>query len=205
MPGAPNRPPEVAAPPAPPPPEAPEARLLRRFVPSQVALLQESWKGGPPAEVLGPFEKAAAALRSSDFSTATTALDQLSIRFAEPRWPSLAEPFRRLRVPIPAPTPPHWDPDHGLSPEEKDGRRARRTAEDQLALAEASVAWATSHGVPSPDLPGALAAARAALSSPGVAPGFYEAIDRIWRELRGKLPAPRRAGAPVAAAVADES
>jgi hypothetical protein len=206
MPGAPNRPPEAA--PAPPPPAAadpPEARLLRRLVPSHVALLQESWKGGPPAEVLGPFEKAEGAFRAADFATATTALDQLSIRFAEPRWPSLAEPFRRLRVAIPAPTPPHWDPDHGRSAEEKEARKARRTAEEQLALAEASIAWAAGHGLACGDLTAPLEAARAALSEPGVPPPFYEAVDRIWRELRGRLPPPQRAAAAPRVAAAEEA
>jgi hypothetical protein len=206
MPGAPNRPPEIAAAPAPPPTvDPPEAKLLRRLVPSHVALLQETWKGGAPPEVLAPFEKAEVALRASDFAGAGLALDQLSIRFAEPRWPSLAEPYRRLRVPIPAPTPPQWDPDHGVAADEKEARKARRVAEEQLALASACVGWAGTHGVPASDLAGPVESARAALAGPGVPPDFYASIDRIWRELRGRLPAPQRAGKPVAAAAADES
>jgi hypothetical protein len=199
MPGAPNRPPEPAAVPVPPPaPDPPDVRLLRRLVPSHVALLLESWKGGPPPEVLGPFERAEAAFGSADFAGAGTALDQLSIRFAEPRWPTLVEPFRRLRVPTPAPTPPHWDPDHGVPAAEKEARRARRTAEEQLELAAASVAWASAHGLPTADLAGLLASARSALAEPGVPPGFYRAVDPLWRELRTRLPRPQRGGKPAA-------
>jgi len=197
MPGAPNRPPEVAAAPAPPPaPEPPEVKLRRRLVPSHVALLQESWKGGVPAEVATPFDRAVAAYRAGDWPTTTSALDQLAIRFAEPRWPSLAEPFRRLRVPIPAPVPPHWDPDHGLAAAEKEARQARRVAEEQLALAEASVLWASAHGVGADDLAAALSGAREALAAPGVAPAFYGAVDRLWHALGDRLPPVPRAGRP---------
>jgi len=204
MPGAPNRPPEVAAPAASPPTaDPPEVKVLRRLVPSHVALLQETWKGTVPAEILAPFERAEAAFRGADFPAATSALDQLSIRFAEPRWPTLREPFRRLRVPIPAPVPPHWDPDHGLAPAEKEARRTRRTAEDQLALAEASVAWATTHGIQSDDLAGWLASAKEALAAPGVPSGFYAAVDQVWRGLHVRLPPPGRSARPAAPPVSD--
>jgi hypothetical protein len=173
-------------------------------VPSHVALLQESWKGVPPSEVVAPFERAAAALRAGDLAAATTALDQLSIRFAEPRWPSLPEPFRRLRVAIPAPVPPHWDPDHGLAVVEKETRQARRTAEEQLVLADASVTWAAAHGVSVGELGSVVAAARTALENPGVPATFYPAIDRVWSELRERLPPPK-VGARSAAVAADEA
>jgi hypothetical protein len=197
MPGAPNRPPEVAAPAAPavsPVPEAPELKLLRRLVPLHVALLQESWKGGVPPEVATPFEKADAAFRAADLGAAASALDQLSIRIAEPRWPSLAEPFRRLRVPIPAPVPPHWDPDHGVPAPEKEARQARRRAEEQLLLVEACLAWATAHGIHTEGLTAAAASAKAALVDPGVPPAFYSAVDTLWRELNARLPAIPHAG-----------
>ncbi len=207
MPGAPNRPPEGAgAPPPPPVADPPQAKTLRRLVPSHVALLQESWKGAVPPEVLTPFDKALAAFRAGDFAAATTALDQLSIRFAEPRWPTLPDPYRKLRVAIPAPVPPHWDPDHGLAPPEKEARQRRRTADDQLVLAEASVRWASAHGVAAGDLESALAAARTALGADGTPPAFYAAIDALWTELEGKLPAPARGARPaVAAAPAEEA
>jgi len=207
MPGAPNRPPEIAgaAPPAPPAAEPPEVKLLRRLVPSHVALLQESWKGGVPPEVVAPYEKALGAFRSGDLATAATSLDQLSIRFAEPRWPSLAEPFKRLRVPIPAPVPPHWDPDHALEASEKEARRARRVAEEQLLLAEGSVRWAAAHGIDAAALEAPLAAARAALVQPGVPAEFYAAIDGVWRDLEPRLPPPGRAGKAPAIAPADDA
>ncbi|MGA8536079.1 MAG: hypothetical protein WB789_01645, partial [Thermoplasmata archaeon] len=94
-------------------PETPERRALRRLAPSRVALRLDQWKGAPSPDLLTPFEKAEAAYTAGDYTAALQALDQLSIRFAEPRWPTLPEPFRRLRVPIPAPMPPHWDPEHG--------------------------------------------------------------------------------------------
>jgi hypothetical protein len=206
MPGAPNRPPEAAAAPPPPPAaEPPQLKVLRRLVPSHVALLQESWKAGPPPEVLGPYDRADAAFRASDFPTALTALDQLSIRFAEPRWPTLPEPYRRLRVPIPAPMPPQWDPDHGKPAEEKEAHKARRAAEDQLALVEGSVGWAGAHGVAADDLATEVASARAALAGTGVPPEFYAAVDRVWLQLRERLPAPKRGAKAVVVAASDDA
>ncbi len=206
MPGAPNRPPEVAAAPAAPPPPAgdPSAKVLRRLVPSHVALLLDSWKGGAPPEVLAPFEKAEAALLAGDAAGATGALDLLSIRFAEPRWPSLAEPFRRLRVAIPAPMPPQWDPEHALAAPEKELRRARRTADDQLLLAEGCVAWAREHGIDTAGFAPALVVARQALAGEGLPPEFYAALDPVWATLRGRLPRPKAAGRAAVAAAADD-
>jgi hypothetical protein len=197
VPGAPNRPPERAAeaPVAPPIPTPPERLALRRLVPSHVALLLDSWKGGPSPEVTGPFEKAEAAYRGGDFAGAISALDLLAIRFAEPRWPSLPAPFRELRVAIPAPQPPHWNPDHALAPPEREARKARTDAERQLALADGSVAWARGHGISADDLAALLAEARAALGTEGVAPAYYERIDALWTALAGRLPRPKRAGA----------
>lgn len=192
MPGAPNRPPERDADaPAPPPvPEAADRPLRRRLVASHVALLQETWKGAPSPELIAPFERASTALAAGDMAGATTALDQLSIRFAEPRWPTLPVPFRELRVAIPAPMPPHWDPESKLEPAARDAQRARRAAEGQLRLAEASVAWARTKGIPVDDLSPPLAAAQAALAGEGVPAGFYAAIDDVWSTLAGRLPRP---------------
>ncbi len=199
-PGAPNRPPEAAAAPAPPPaPDPPQVRLLRRLVPSHVALLLDLWKGGVPPEVTGPYEKAEAAYHAGDYPTATSALDLLSIRFAEPRWPTLIEPFQKLRVPIIAPVPPHWDPEHALSAPEKEARQGRRLADTQLALAEACVAWASSHGLAADGDAGTVAAAKAALGDGATLAEFYTAVDGLWRALDGRLPPPQRSGTPVAA------
>jgi len=198
VPGAPNRPPERTEEPAsaaPVEPTPPERLALRRLVPSHVSLLLDLWKGGPGPELTGPFEKAEAAYRALDFAGALGALDLLSIRFAEPRWPSLPAPWRELRVPIPAPMPPHWNPDHALAPTEREARQARRTAEQQLALADGAIAWARDHGVAADDLAPMLEAARTALAADGVPPAFYAGIDALWTELRARLPRPTRAPA----------
>jgi hypothetical protein len=209
MPGAPNRPPEAAAAPAPPPtppvPEAPDRPLLRRLVPSHVALLLDSWKGGAPPDVLAPFERAESTLAAGDLAGAAQALDLLSIRFAEPRWPSLPEPFRLLRVQIPAPMPPSWNPENAMAAADRDARRARRAAEGQLTLAEASVAWAGGHGIEAADLAAAVERARAALGTDGVPPPFYVEIDAVWTGLRSRLPRPKAAGRPAALPEAADS
>lgn len=199
MPGAPNRPPEIAAPPPPPVAPEPGRKVLRRLAPSHVALLLDTWKGALAPDLADPFVKAEGAYAAGDFLGAANALDLLSIRFAEPRWPSLPEPFRRLRVAIPAPVPPHWDPDHARSAAEKEAIRARRFAADQLLLAEASIAWADAHGAGAPEDPGRLAAARAALTETEVGPEFYVHLDPIWEGLRARLPRPKVAARPAAA------
>lgn len=208
MPGAPNRPPETA--PAPPPPaavaEPPDRKALRRLAPARVALLLDPWKGAPAADLTTPFDKAEAAFAAADFSAALNALDLLSVRFAEPRWPTLPEPFRRLRVSIPAPMPPHWDPDHALAPAEREAKRARRAADDQLALATGSLAWAGAHGVDLADVSPALDEARTILGTEGAGPGFYERIDRVWDAVRARVPRPKTAaGRPAPAAAAADA
>lgn len=210
MPGAPNRPPESTPAPAaaPPVPETPQQRALRRLAPARVALLLDAWKGAPGADLLTPFDRAEAAFAAGDFANASTALDLLSIRFAEPRWPTLPEPFRGLRVPIPAPVPPHWDPEHGLPAPEKDARRARRVAEEQLALASASAAWMAAHQIDAADLAPRLEEAKAVLATEGVVPAFYERIDTVWDGVRTRVPRPKGpAGkaAPVAEPAAAEA
>ncbi len=211
MPGAPNRPPETTpeAPPPPPVPETAQQKALRRLAPSRVALLLDSWKGAPSPDLTGPFEKAERAFGAGDFPACATSLDLLSVRFAEPRWPTLPEPFRRLRVPIPAPMPPHWDPEHALPAPEKDARRARRAADDQLALATGSLAWAAAHGVATGDLTPRLEEAKTILSTEGVSAGFYERVDAIWSAVRERVPMPRstpvRAASPAAAPPASEA
>jgi hypothetical protein len=199
MPGAPNRPPETtpAPPPAPPVPETPAQRALRRLAPSRVALLLDAWKGAPSAELTTPFDRAEAAFAAGDFPNALSALDLLSVRFAEPRWPTLPEPFRQLRVPIPAPMPPHWDPEHALPVPEKEARRARRAAEEQVALAEASVAWMSAHQIDTADLAPRIAEAKALLGTEGVVPALYERLDVVWDAVRARVPLPKTtAGRP---------
>jgi len=198
MPGAPNRPPEKteATPPTPPVAEPPEKKALRRLVPTRVALLLDQWKGAPSPDLTGPYAKAEAAFASGDYSASLTSLDLLSVRLAEPRWPTLPDPFRLLRVPIPAPVPPHWDPDHKLAAAEKDAKKARKAAEDQLALARGSVAWAAAHGVTTADLAPKLDVAAGHLADPTGLTPFYSEVDAVWTGLYGRLPALKAAVVP---------
>ncbi len=198
MPGAPNRPPDVAeATPSPgPAPESPHDKALRRLAPSRIALRLDLWKGAPPPDLLVPFEKAEATFALGDYAGAANALDLLSVRFAEPRWPTLPEPFRQLRVSIPAPMPPSWDPEHAMDPAERAARRARRAADEQVDLARASVAWAAAARLETGDLAVLLDEAVAVLASDGVSGPFYERIDRIWTALRERVPPPRSAPGP---------
>jgi len=200
MPGRPNKPPDIEPPPPSlaPIPEPPDKKALRRLVPTHVALLLETWKGAPSPDLTGPFGKAETAFASGDFAAALSSLDLLSVRFAEPRWPTLPEPFRLLRVPIPTPVPPHWDPDHALAAAEKDAKKARKSAEDQLALARGCVAWAAGHGVDTTDLAPRLESAAGRLGDPGGLAPFYEEIDSFWTGLRGRLPALKVGKAPAA-------
>ncbi len=200
MPGAPNRPPEGAGAPVAPPAAEPARAVLRRLAPSRIALSLDPWKGAPSTELLDPLDTAARLFGEGDFDGATSALDQLSVRLAEPRWPTLPRPFRDLRVAVPVPQPPSWDPENALGPEEKTARRRRRDAELQRDLARASLAWAKGHGHRVDDLEPDLAHAEGALGAPGVPEEFWPAIDRIWATLTERVPAPRRAaragGAP---------
>jgi len=172
VPGAPNRPPDPAptVPAAPPVPVTPQQAALRRLAPSRVALRLDLWKGAPHPELLAPFDKAEAAFAAGDFPNATSALDLLAVRFAEPRWPTLPAPFKLLRVPIPAPMPPAWNPEHGLPPAERDAR-----------------------GVPLTELAPVLAEARTLLDTEGPGAAFYERIDRAWETVRARVPRPEAA------------
>jgi|HubBroStandDraft_1064217.scaffolds.fasta_scaffold41638_2 hypothetical protein len=204
MPGAPNRPPETApeAPPPSPVAEPPEKKVLRRLAPSRIALLLDQWKGAPNSDLTTPFEKAEAAYAAADYPNALSALDLLSVRFAEPRWTTLPEPFRFLRVPIFAPMPPSWNPDNALAPAEREAKRARQFAEEQLALADASVTWAAAHQLEVADLTPRVAEARTIFGTEGASAGFYERIDVVWEGIRARAPLPKSATvrAPPAAA-----
>lgn len=141
-----------------------------------------------------PFERAEAAFAQNDYPGAESALDQLSVRFAEPRWPTMPLPFRNLRVVIAVPQPPQWDPEFALAPPERDQRRAHREAEKQLALARGSVTWANDHGVPCPELGEFLAHAETAFGSGDLGSTFWEPVDHIWAELYHRVPVPVRVG-----------
>jgi hypothetical protein len=192
MPGAPNRPPATApsAPVAPPGEEAGRA-VLRRLAPSRVALQLDLWKGAPSAELLTPFERADASFAAGDWSGAQGHLDQLAVRFAEPRWPTLPLPFRELRVAIPPPQPPQWDPELALAPADREGRRLRREAERQLALARASLDWMNAHALAADDLRPTLADADRAFAAEGPVEAVWTALDRLWASVNARVPAPR--------------
>jgi hypothetical protein len=193
MPGAPNRPPDTspAPAPAPPVPEDPKLRVVRRLAPARVALSLDVWKGAPNSDILSPLEKAEALYLSGDFANADGELDKLSVRFAEPRWPSLPVPFKELRVAIPAPMPPNWNPEFSLPPEEKEARKRHRFAELQLALAAACVDWMGLKGLPVDDLSPHIPAARAALPPSGVPPEFWAELDPVWNAVRERVPMPK--------------
>ncbi|HEV2166023.1 MAG TPA: hypothetical protein VGS23_03455 [Thermoplasmata archaeon] len=195
MPGAPNSPPKTAAPAAPASDEL-ERKVLRRLAPSRIALKLDLWKGAPARDLLEPFLRAESLYGSGDYRGADSALDQLSVRFAEPRWPTLPEPFRSLRVRIPAPMPPHYDPEFPLPPEEKEARRKRREAEGQLALAKASAAWAESHGAGEAGFGSWLRGAETALSASDLGEAFWGGVDAVWTTIRARVPAPGAPGAP---------
>jgi hypothetical protein len=202
MPGAPNRPPENTPPPPVVPvlPEPPERKALRRLVPSRVTLLLDIWKGAPSPDLMGPYDRAEAAYDARDFATALQALDLLSVRFHEPRWPTLPEPFRLLRVPIPAPQPPSWNPENALSPAERDARRARREADEQLLLVRGALTFAAAHGIDVAEWTPRVEEAAQVLASEGLVAGFYERVDPVWEGLRAHLPRPKGpAGRPPAA------
>ena len=192
MPGAPNRPPEnaPAAPVTPALSEPPEKKALRRLVPSRLTLLLDIWKGAPGTDLTVPYDRAEAAYDAGDYPAALQALDLLSIRFHEPRWPSLPAPFRLLRVAIPAPQPPSWNPENALSAAERDALRARRQADDQVLLARGSVAWAAAHGIEVGDWNARVEEAAQVLAAEGLVPAFYERIDPVWEGLRARLPRP---------------
>jgi hypothetical protein len=209
MPGAPNRPPEPDAPAAPPPPVVgtPSQKVLRRLTPSRIALRLDVWKGGPSPELLKPLDRAEATFLAGDFPNAEGALDQLAVRFAEPRWPTLPKPFRELRQDIPAPQPPGWDPENAYPAAQKEARKAWRQAELQLRLVDASLEWAGTHGSDVADLAPHAADARTRFGSEGASEAFWTHVDAIWSALRERVakpaPAPSRAPAAPAAAEAE--
>ncbi|MFZ0699852.1 MAG: hypothetical protein WAN74_06680 [Thermoplasmata archaeon] len=204
MPGAPNRPPENK--PAPPPASAvaipPQKKVLRRLAPSRVTLSLDIWRGAPSSDLVAPLERAEVAYAAGDWREADSQLDGLAVRLHEPRWPTIPEPFRSLRVAIPFPQPPQWNPELQMTPADREAIHARKTAELQLALARSSVEFARAKNLETSDLDAPIERAAAALAGPGVDPAFYESIDPIWEAVRARVPMPKppaaRAPPPVA-------
>jgi len=200
MPGAPNRPPDIE--PLAPPQDPTARRLVRRLGPMRVALHLDLWKGAPSSELMVLLERAEANFTSGDLVTASNNLDQLAIRFAEPRWPTMPVPFKLLRVEIPAPTPPHWNPEHALPPEEKETKRLARDAEKHRELARGTLEWARTHQLDLTDLVPCIDRAQATLAAEGPSDAFWTDIDGFWQSVRSRVPMPKSAGrsAPAPAA-----
>ncbi len=199
MPGAPNKPPAIDAPPAPEVPLAGDKRqhALRRLAPARLVLRLPIWRGAPHSDLVKPLERVAATLAAGEFPDAEKALDQFSVRLAEPRWPTIPEPWVRLRVPIPAPQPPHWDPDFKLAPSDRETKKNREWARTQLLLAKGALELAPSLHVDLTDVQSTVAEAQAVFDRDGPRAEFWTPIDRLWEavESRVALPAPAAARA----------
>jgi hypothetical protein len=208
MPGAPNRPPSNPPPPPAASPVPPEKKVLRRLAPARVALSLDIWRNAPSTDLVAPLERAEAAYTAGDWREAESQLDALAVRLHEPRWPTIPEPFRSLRVSIPFPQPPQWNPELQLAPAEREALHARKIAELQLALARSSMEFARTKGLDVTDLQAPLERAATTLGASGVEPTFYESIDPVWEAIRVRVPMPKppaRPSAPLAAAAPEEA
>jgi hypothetical protein len=196
MPGAPNKPPESAAAPEPVAAAGDAGRhVLRRLGLAHVILRLECWKGAPNPDLVRPVAQADRLYEAGDFPNAEMALDQFSVRLAEPRWPSIPEPFRRLRVDIVRPEPPAWNPDNALTPAERAAKTTRRFAENQLLWAEATLTEAPRLGAEVTDLPPLVSEAREKLAAEGPDEAFWSPLERFWETVRARVPLPSTAAA----------
>jgi hypothetical protein len=200
MPGAPNKPPDIEAPPAPasPPPGDKQQQAFRRLAPDRLVLRLPIWRGAPNADLLKPLERAVATLAAGEFADAEKALDQFSVRLAEPRWPTIPEPWVRLRVPIPAPQPPHWDPDFKLAPGDREAKKNREWAQTQLRLAKGAIEFAPSLNVDLTDVQSCVAEAQTIFDRDGATPEFWAPLDRLWEAVQSRVSLPSPAAARVA-------
>jgi hypothetical protein len=189
MPGAPNRPPELDS--AAPAADPTSRRLIRRMAPMRIALHLDLWKGAPSQELVVLLERAESNFASGDLVTAQNNVDQLAIRFAEPRWPTMPMPFKRLRVEIPPPTPPQWNPEHALPPEEKELKRLAREAESHCDLARGTIDWGAAHQIDLSDLTPCLDRAKVTLAASGPNEAFWVDIDSFWQSVRSRVPLPK--------------
>jgi hypothetical protein len=192
MPGAPNKPPDVAPPPAPATAAAPDRvhHALRRLAPARVVLRLPLWRGAPHPDLVNPLERAATLLAKEEFVEVEKALDQFAVRLAEPRWPTIPEPWSRLRVEIPVPQPPHWNPDSKLTPAERETKKARQWAETQLRLAQAAIELAPTLGLDPADTRSGVLEAETLLDRDGPSAGFWAPLDRLWETIRDRVPLP---------------
>ncbi|MGC2288230.1 MAG: hypothetical protein WA688_00025 [Thermoplasmata archaeon] len=192
MPGAPNKPPDSEAPPAPtsPLPEDKMQHAIRRLAPDRLVLRLSIWRGAPNVDLIKPLERVAATLAAGEFPDAEKALDQFSVRLAEPRWPTIPEPWIRLRVAIPAPQPPHWNPDFTLTPADRDAKKDREWAHVQLLLAKGAVELAPSLSVDLTDVQSCVAEAQAIFDHEGATAAFWAPLDRLWNAVQNRVPLP---------------
>ena len=192
MPGAPNKPPEIEAPPAPTVPPAGNKlqHALRRLAPDRLVLRLAIWRGAPNVDLVKPLERAATMLAAGEFPDAEKALDQFSVRLAEPRWPTIPEPWVRIRVPIPAPQPPHWDPDFKLAPADREAKRNREWAQTQLLLAKGALDLAPSLPLDLTDVHSCVAEAQAIFDREGATAEFWAPLDRLWDAVQSRVPLP---------------
>jgi len=200
MPGAPNKPPPIEAPPAAMSPPAGDKRqhVLRRLAPARLVLRLSIWRGGPNVDLVKPLERVAATLAAGEFPDAEKALDQFSVRLAEPRWPTIPEPWIRLRTAIPAPQPPHWDPDFKLTPADREAKKNREWARNQLLLAKGALELAPSLGVDLTDVQSCVAEAQTVFDRDGATDEFWALLDRLWDAVQSRVPLPSPAAARAA-------
>jgi hypothetical protein len=202
MPGAPNKPPDMEAPPTPasPPPGDKMQHAIRRLAPDRLVLRLPIWRGAPNPDLVKPLERVAATLAAGEFPDAEKALDQFSVRLAEPRWPTIPEPWIRLRVPIPAPQPPHWDPDFKLTPADREAKKNREWAHTQLLLAKGALDLAPSLNIDLSDVQSTVAEAQEIFNRDGATAEFWAPLDRLWDAVQSRVPlpspAPPRAAPP---------
>jgi hypothetical protein len=153
------------------------------------------WRGAPNADLVKPLERVATALAAEEFPDAEKALDQFAVRLAEPRWPTIPEPWVRLRVAIPAPQPPHWDPDFKLSPADREVKKNREWAQTQLLLAKGALELAPTLGVDLTEVQAGIAEAQAVFDRDGPTAEFWTPLDRLWEVVQSRVPLPSPATA----------
>jgi hypothetical protein len=192
LPGAPNKPPDLESPPVPasPPPGDKMQHAVRRLAPDRLVLRLPIWRGAPNIDLLKPLERVAVTLAAGEFPDAEKALDQFSVRLAEPRWPTIPEPWVRLRVPIPAPQPPHWDPDFKLTPADREAKKNREWAHTQLLLAKGALDLAPSLNVDLSDVQSSVAEAQTVFDRDGATAEFWAPLDRLWDAVQSRVPLP---------------
>jgi hypothetical protein len=141
-------------------------------------------------DLVRPLERVAATLAAGEYPDAEKALDQFSVRLAEPRWPTIPEPWARLRVPIPAPQPPHWDPDFQLAPADREAKKNREWSRTQLLLANGALELAPSLHVDLTDVQSGVAEAQVIFDREGPTPDFWTSLDRLWEAVENRVPLP---------------